>query len=223
LVKGKGQTKKDYLSVLGILTISQEALTEGQIANFVGMDKEKVRRLLTSLLQLLDTDESIPATKRTYSIYHRPFSEFLVDANRAEDYLCGEIYKNHQRIIKNYRTQALSWDKVDWSKVDWSKVDDYGLHHLASHLYLSINNTQDKRKDANKYRQELYEVICRVLKPEKFSQDEEFEIYNLVFSLRRKTVETKWVVHEIDKITAMIYFGIIILLLFWLHFSPKVF
>jgi hypothetical protein len=163
LIKSKGQAAEECLSVLGILTASQEALTEGQIANFVRTDKEKVRRLLTSLLQLLDTDESIPATQRTYSIYHRSFSEFLLDADRAEDYWCGEAYKYHQRIIEYYRTGAISWDKVDWSK-----VDDYGLLHLASHLYA----IRDVKTDNSKYTylEEFYSIICEAYMKEKLTR-----------------------------------------------------
>jgi hypothetical protein len=170
LVKSKVQNVEDYLSVLGILTVSQEALTEAQISNFVQMDKDKVRRLLASLRQLLDTDDSVPATQRKYSIYHRSFSEFLLNADKSEGYWCGDTSKNHKRLVEYYKTEALSEEKVDWSK-----IDDYGMLYLSSHIYALIDNTRDKH--ANEYRQELYDLIGKTFKDEKFRRFGSYQSY----------------------------------------------
>lgn len=76
----------EYMSILGILAVAQEALTEDLISRLLGTENSKVRRILVSVRQLLDTDELIPASQRTYAIYHRSFSEFLLDSDKSEEY-----------------------------------------------------------------------------------------------------------------------------------------
>lgn len=148
LVEGDEEAwEEKYAPVLGTLAVAQEALTEGQLTSFIGTNKSQVRKVLKSLRQFLDVDESLPASERTYAIYHHSFADFLLDGDRAEEYWC-EAAEQHERIVKHYRGLAPTWEDVDWSQ-----VDNYGLFYLATHLYVL--------RDFEVYRQLLYDLISQ--------------------------------------------------------------
>jgi WD40 repeat protein len=117
-----------YAPILGTLAVAREALTEKQLAAFVKADQPRVRRGLQVLRPFLDVDESLPASKRTYTLYHRSFVDFLLNGDQAEGYWC-EAARQHERIIAHHQGQASTW-----MEVNWSRVDDYGLLHLPAHL-----------------------------------------------------------------------------------------
>lgn len=92
--------EQEYKPILGVLAVAQESLIEDLISGFVSMENAKTRRVLVSLRQLLDVNDSLPATQRTYAFFHLSFAEFLFDADRAEEYWCGETMKLNNSIGK---------------------------------------------------------------------------------------------------------------------------
>jgi hypothetical protein len=130
-----------YAPVTGTLAVAQQVLSAAQLSAFVGMSRSEVRTVLKDLRQFLETDDSLPASQRTYTIYHRSFGDFLLDEDRSEEYWCEE-QEQHRRIVEYYRRGATSWDEIDWGQ-----ADGYGLRHLAYHL-----------REAG-YKQELYALL----------------------------------------------------------------
>lgn len=113
--------------ILGTLAVTQEPVSEGQLAFLSGLERGVVRRSLTALRSFLDTDESLPPSGRRYTLYHRSFAELLLDADRAAEYWCS-AREQHARIVAAYRGTA-----PEWSAVEWEHVDDYGLRHIVLH------------------------------------------------------------------------------------------
>jgi AAA domain len=129
LVQGDKQTwRRNYAPLLGILAVAQAALTREQLAGFVQLKKPEVLEILETLRQFLDTDESLPASQRTYAIYHRSLADWLLDEDKAEGYWCDPV-EQHERIIDYYRAEANNWNQTNLNK-----LDDYGLRYLATHL-----------------------------------------------------------------------------------------
>jgi len=121
-----------YKPVLGTLGVAQQALSEKQLSDYVGIKREQVREVLNSLRQLLEVDETLPATQRAYAIYHLSFSDFLLNEDRAERYWCEEK-EQHARIADFY---------LKGFQNNWHGIDAYGLNYLATHLYESGNHEQ---------------------------------------------------------------------------------
>ncbi len=117
-----------YLPIAGTLAIAQEPLSEKQLADVVNAPETRVRSSLKALRQLLEVNDSLPASKRTFTVYHRSFADFLLDSDRAENYWC-QAEEQHRRIANHYRGKAVSWREVGWER-----VDDYGLRHLTLHV-----------------------------------------------------------------------------------------
>jgi len=129
LVQGDKQTwRRDYAPILGVLAVAQTALTREQLAGFVQMKKTQVLEVLETLHQFLDTDESLPASQRTYAIYHRSLADWLLDEDKAERYWCDPV-EQHECIIEHYRSE-----KNNWSQTNFNELNDYGLRYLATHL-----------------------------------------------------------------------------------------
>ena len=127
--KDKKTWRRQYAPILGILAIAQEALTKEQLAGFTEMSKSEVAGVLGELQQFLDVDESLPASQRTYAIYHRSLANFLQDEDRAGSYWC-DAQEQHQRIVDYYRAGAKSWWERDWTSIK----DDYAFRYLPYHL-----------------------------------------------------------------------------------------
>jgi hypothetical protein len=125
--KNKEVLQDRYAAVLGALAVAQEALTERHLADFTGVKRTQVRRTLQSLRQLLEVNDSLPASERGYAIYHRSFSDFLLDENLAQGYWC-EREEEHARIARFYLPGFPN---------NWQGIDAYGLNYLATHLYES--------------------------------------------------------------------------------------
>jgi tetratricopeptide (TPR) repeat protein len=162
---------KEYAPLVGVLSVAQESLTVSQVQNFTELPERPVRSHLRTLTQFIDVIESSDGNinkgdLRRYRLYHQSFVDFLRrqsirgrNGNELNNgyYLPAEEW--HKIIADYYRSQlVLSSDS------DWGKVDDYGLRHLASHLYMLKDTGVNGAKT---YRQELYGVICKPLMQEK--------------------------------------------------------
>lgn len=129
-----------HATVLGPLAVAKEALTEAHVAAFAGKPRGQVRPVLNELRQFLEVDDSLPASQRTYAIYHRSFSAFLLDEDRADQFWC-EAQEQHQRIIDAYRGKG-------WEKIQWDQCDEYGLRYLVSHIQARLAMAQTPRDKA---------------------------------------------------------------------------
>jgi tetratricopeptide (TPR) repeat protein len=137
-----------YLPILGILAVARDSLTLPQIRNLGGIraDDDYVRGALERLGQFLGEKSG------RYRLYHGTFPEFLTSSRTRERH--PDFYRDpltwHRRIASHYRSGA-----IDWIDVDWPRADDYGLTHLAAHVYAL--------RDSQSWRQELYRLPCAKL------------------------------------------------------------
>jgi hypothetical protein len=81
-----------------------------------------------------------------FRLFHKSFSDYLFEDPENEHYKIDPS-RTLRRLIDFYRKGAPSWQEVDWTS-----VDDYGLLHLASHLF--------DLKDKENYRRQLYDLLC---------------------------------------------------------------
>lgn len=107
-----------YKPVLGLLAVAREALTQKQIADFSGTDREKVATVLMEIEQFLDSIGKLTEERR-YAIYHKSFSEYLISGKNM-DYIDGK--KAHRRIVKFYQSGTESWK------------ESYAMKYLLSHM-----------------------------------------------------------------------------------------
>lgn len=114
-----------YQPVLGTLAVEREALNRQQLADIVDTGKGKIVPVLASVRQLLEVDDNLPASRRSYTFYHRSLADFLLDEDAAEEYWCEEA-EQHERITNHYLPQ-INDDTGD-------SQDHYGLRNLAFHL-----------------------------------------------------------------------------------------
>ncbi|KPQ42318.1 MAG: hypothetical protein MPEBLZ_03142 [Candidatus Methanoperedens nitroreducens] len=152
--------KELYQPILGILAVAREPLDALQIKGFSGFQGED--RYLHAALEMLG--QFLDHLYSSYRLYHSTFAEFLMSEKTQIAYpICYlEPAEWHRKITAYYRGKAKTWDNVDWSR-----VDNYGLLHLASHLY-SLKEV--KVKDVKVYRLELYGLICRSFMQEKLKR-----------------------------------------------------
>ena len=115
----------EYGKVLGVLAVGQVPLTEDQIANFTALPPTATRVALWKMRELLETDESRPASQRVYSLYHRSLADFLLDRDRAEEYWLDDVAM-HKLVTAYYRTSRTA---------GWRTCDEYGMRYLATHLF----------------------------------------------------------------------------------------
>ena len=112
-------------AVLAILAVVQQPADERHLARYTGLPPAIVRGALAGLRQYLRTDDTAPASTRTFALYHASFGELLLDTERAEEYWIDGAAA-HQAIASAYR---------EAHRDDWSGCDDYGLNYLATHLF----------------------------------------------------------------------------------------
>ena len=115
----------DIAAVLAVLAVVQQPADERRLARYAGLAPATVRGALADLRQFLRTDDTAPASTRTYALYHASFGELLLDADRAEEYWIDGAAA-HQAIARAYGEACRD---------DWSGCDDYGLNYLATHLF----------------------------------------------------------------------------------------
>jgi hypothetical protein len=137
-----------YAPILGMLAVAREALTEWQLADLVGAEESQVRRDLSTLRPLLDVDESLPPSQRTYAVYHRSFLDFLLDADQAGEYWCEEKVQ-HAGIVDYYSSRFQD---------TWDECDEYGLRYLVTHAQarLTLAKTESEREE---WVQRVYVVV----------------------------------------------------------------
>ena len=111
-----------FQPILGVLVVSQEAVTETQLANFTGVPETKMRQHLGVLLQFLDVIEN--EDEETYQIYHQSLRDYLLDKKRSKDFWCAAT-DGHQAIADYY---------LRHHEGKWLQCDAYGLRHLPFHL-----------------------------------------------------------------------------------------
>ena len=110
---------------MAILAVAQQPFDEDRIAWLARLPLPTVRRALADLRQFLHADESVPASARTYALYHASFGDLLLDRDRAEEYWVDGLAAHH----------AIADAYLNAHRGDWSRCDDYGLNSLAIHLY----------------------------------------------------------------------------------------
>jgi hypothetical protein len=144
-----------YIPILGILAVAREPLTLPQIRSLGGIqvDEDYVRGAFSRLRQFLS------GAGGHYRLYHSTLPEFLTALRTRSTH--PECYFNpskwHRRIASYYRDGAATWGEIDWRR-----ADDYGLNHLAVHLYAL--------RDIESWRQEFYDLICAALMWAKFDR-----------------------------------------------------
>ena len=114
--------------ILGALAVSQEPVGEALIARVADVPRSETRRRLTEVEDLLAFESEVPVSRRVYTLYHRSFADFLLDADRAAEYWC-DPYEQHERFVDSFRP-ADGWDAADWES-----LDEYGLRHLPVHAW----------------------------------------------------------------------------------------
>jgi len=142
-----------YQPILGVLAVAREPLDIQQIKGFGAIQTEDrwVHEALAHLRQFLDQ------VAHRYRLYHSTFPEFITSpATQISDPTCYlDPVEWQGKIISYYRSKGSSWEEVPWRN-----IDDYGLLHLAQHLYVL--------RDIEAARKELYSLICKPFMHEKY-------------------------------------------------------
>ena len=141
--------RSSYRPVLGILAVARSELTVDQLTRLAELGGQEVADALADLQQFLDPTFG----QGRCQIYHKSVIDFLEDKRRAEEFWISAP-DAHRHIVEHYRGKA-----EDWSAMEWKRVDDYGLLHLAAHLYALGGD-----------RGELYGLISRSYMLEKRSR-----------------------------------------------------
>jgi tetratricopeptide (TPR) repeat protein len=137
-----------YQRILGVLTVAREPLSLAQIRRFgaIAAAPEYLVEAMEYLRQFLDREGD------GYRLYHSTIVELLTAESTKENPDTQDIYQNslrsHSRIVTFYRKGTESWEDVDWRR-----VDDYGLLHLAEHLYVL--------RETEHFSRQLYQLICK--------------------------------------------------------------
>lgn len=137
---GKKNWAKDYAPIMGVLSVAQESLSEDQLAAFTSQSKGTLWEALGNLLGqfIEEVDRSEPHQRQVeeavrYRLYHQSVADFLnksrirlVDqkSKRNSYYLPAEEW--HRKIAYHYWDNFLN---------RWGECDEYGLNHLAGHLF----------------------------------------------------------------------------------------
>jgi hypothetical protein len=114
-----------YQSILGTLTVTQEAVTQERLVKFTGVDSKQVQDALGILQQFLDEAEDEQGQK-LYTIFHQSLREYLLDRKHNHDFWC-DAKEQHDIIIGCFEKESESWQEL-------RQIDRYGLRYLAQHL-----------------------------------------------------------------------------------------
>jgi hypothetical protein len=114
-----------YQSILGALTVTQEAVTQERLVKFTGVDSKQVQDAINILQQFLDEVEGEQG-QQLYTIFHQSLREYLLDRKHNHDFWC-DAKEQHDIIIGCYEKESESWQEL-------RQIDQYGLRHLAQHL-----------------------------------------------------------------------------------------
>ena len=119
---------KHYLPIFGSLTVTQEPITEEQLAKFTNIDREHLRYYLGIVSQFLTNNETDEEGNKLCSIFHSSLKEYLLEETRGPEFWC-DAKKHNNNIVNYYKKDAQSGEPINWAK-----IDKYGLLHLTKHL-----------------------------------------------------------------------------------------
>ncbi len=123
--------------LLGVLSVARAPLTAAQLQRLGGIRvwPDDVAGVLSLFVPFLDSSGG------GVKWFHASIAEYLTSAKAAADHpqLAVHAPRWHTSIAKAYLGGASSW-----ASVPWSTVDDYGLNHLASHLF-TLSEAGDPR------------------------------------------------------------------------------
>lgn len=152
---------KDYAPLMEVLSVARESLTIAQLRLLTGQPESVLWRCLSDLQQFIEMrTKKVQSEEERYQLYHLSFVDFLhlrwltVGGKKRRNVYFLSPEEAHRRFIGHFRGEASSWNNVDWER-----VDDYGLLHLANHLYLL--------RDSEEHRQDLYRLMCKSFMKEK--------------------------------------------------------
>jgi hypothetical protein len=117
-----------YKRALGALAVAREPLTLGQIKSLGGVaaNEDYLSEALNQLLQFLSV------VNGHHRFYHASVGEFLTAQETRENPETADLYVDpvrwHGQIANHY------WKA---GQGDWQSCDEYGLNHLATHLFES--------------------------------------------------------------------------------------
>jgi hypothetical protein len=114
-----------YQSILGTLTVTQEAISRERLTKFTSVDSQQIQDALDVLQQFLDEVEDEQGQKR-YAIFHQSLREYLLDRKHNQDFWC-DAKEQHDLIISCYEKESETWQEL-------RQIDRYGLRYLAQHL-----------------------------------------------------------------------------------------
>lgn len=126
-----------YQPVLGVLAITSEPLTPGQIGRFGAVEAEErwLEAALARLGQFLDANDG------RYRLYHASLAEYLTaaetKASRRADYLDPGEW--HSRVA----AYAFAAYGKDWAACE----DEYVLAHTPTHLIAALRASEDSRRE----------------------------------------------------------------------------
>jgi tetratricopeptide (TPR) repeat protein len=123
-----------YDPILGVLAVAMEPVDLDLIIRLGGIRTERVwvSGALDRLMQFLDV------VNGRYRFYHATVAEFLTAESTRDLSDRGDLYVNPSRwntqvVDVLWRAREEKWSTL--SGIEWKRVDDYGLLHLAAHLY----------------------------------------------------------------------------------------
>lgn len=125
--------KTQYQPILGTLTITQEPVTEEELANFTGLGAEQLRQDLGILRQFLDVIGNGDC-EENYVIFHQSLRDYLLDKKRNQYFWC-DAKTHHDLLINCYKKKSVYWRQL-------KLIDRYGLRHLAKHLVKAERETE---------------------------------------------------------------------------------
>jgi hypothetical protein len=126
IVGDKEKWRSYYRPLFGVLAVAYESLTQWQLQQFTALGKQELFDFLKDIRQFLDPTDF---ERGRHQLYHQSVIEFLSNKQRAEEFWV-DFSAVHEQIVVHYKNRKSTWEEVDWSR-----VDDYGLLHLASHVY----------------------------------------------------------------------------------------
>jgi hypothetical protein len=126
VVEGSVARWRDELGpTLGLLAVSQEELTEEEIASLTSLPRDVVAQDLRLVSELLET------TGNRYRIFHRSFVDFLLTPSTAHEYWC-DASAQHRRIVARWREHR--------------RGSDYELRNVARHLF-ELGDDEEAARD----------------------------------------------------------------------------
>jgi Flp pilus assembly protein TadD len=128
---------RDLSPIMGILSVSRESLTISQLQSFTAQSETNIWTNLGNLQQFIErvNINDGPREEFLYRLYHRSFVDFLHSTSiNLEKFVHNNYYLSdqdlHKKIVDHYLNKI-----GELNSQDWKQVDDYGLRHLAEHLY----------------------------------------------------------------------------------------